>query len=233
MKSQSIRFLLILIITLCCFISRGQVTTGSSGLINIPNGEIHPDKTMAIGCNYLPVGQAGPKFKYNTGNYYFNLSFLPFLEATYRLTFFRTDGRITNQDRSFGAKLQILKEKKRIPSLLFGMDDIYTEVQGGGNQYFASAFIASRKTFQTKAHIFRFTVGYGLNTKGRERLNGLFGGISYSPQKFKPLKLMAEYDTRHINAACSLLIARHLNLYGGYYGNKNLAAGVAWKFLLK
>lgn len=236
MKFTSIPFLLFLITVLFGVLqhttSWAQVTTGSSGLINTPEGEIHPDKTMSIGCNFLPVGQAGPKFNYNTGNYYFNLSFLPFLEATYRLTFFRTNGKITNQDRSFGAKLQFLKEKKVTPSLLIGMDDIYTESTGSGNQYFASAFLATSKTFRTTAHIFRLSAGYGLNTKGRERLSGFFGGISYSPQRFTPLKVMAEYDTRHINVAGSLLIARHLNLYGGYYGNQKLAAGIAWRFLL-
>ncbi len=230
---SNLRYYLVpIIILLLGLQSQGQTTTGSSGLINTPEGEIRPDKTMLIGCNFLPVGQAGPKFNYNTGNYYFNLSFLPFLEATYRLTFFRTNGKITNQDRSFGAKLQFLKEKKVTPSLLIGMDDIYTESTTGGNQYFASAFLATSKTFRTTAHIFRLSAGYGLNTKGRERLSGFFGGISYSPQRFTRLKVMAEYDTRNINVAGSLLIARHLNLYGGYYGNQKLAAGIAWRFLL-
>ena len=210
----------------------GQLTTGASGLLNIPEGEIHPDKTMSIGGNYLPLGQAGPKFDYDTGNYYFNLSFLPFIEATYRLTLIKSsNGRFTQQDRAFGLKYRIWKEKGIRPSFLVGMDDVYTHTDG--NQYFASTFIASSKTLESMSDIVRVTLGYGFNTKGRNRLNGIFGGINYSPKCFTPLKLIAEFDTKKINFACSLLIAHHISIYTGYYGSHKMAAGLAWRFSLK
>jgi hypothetical protein len=130
-------------------------------------------------------------------------------------------------------KYRVLKEKARRPSLLVGMDDVYTQSKSSkGNQYFASNFICSSKTFQTASHWFRLTAGYGFNTKGRNRLEGVFGGINYSPKRFTPLSLKAEYDTKRINLTGSLLIARRLYIYAGCFGKDKLAAGFAWRFLL-
>lgn len=213
---------------------KAQRTTGSSGLLNIPTGDIHPDKTMTIGTNYLPIGQAGKGFNYNTANYFFNLSFLPFIEATYRLTLFRNDstGHIYNQDRAFGLKWRICNEKKWMPSLLIGMDDVYSLGKGEGNQFFASNFIVSDKTINTTNHIFRLTAGYGFNPKDRNRLKGMFGGVTYTPKRFSNLSLLAEYDTKTINLAGSWLLWKHLSIYGGWYGTNQPAAGIAYRFVL-
>jgi hypothetical protein len=226
--------LLLAVLLLATGHTMAQRTTGSSGLLNIPTGELYPDRTMSIGTNYLPIGQAGQTFDYNTANYFFDLTFLPFIEATYRLTLFRgsTTGRFTEQDRAFGLKGRLWKEKKILPSLVLGMDDIYTSSTGTGNQYFASSYVVSSKTFSTRAHLFRLTAGYGFNPKDRNRLKGAFGGLSYTPQRFSFVSLMAEYDTRKINLAASLLLWKHLSLYGGWYGTQQLAAGVAYRFVL-
>lgn len=233
-QGSDLRRMFIVFLLSCIGLSTLQVyaqqTSGSSGLLNIPAGDIYPDKTLAIGVNYLPEGQAGERFDYNTANYFFNLSFLPFIEATYRLTLFKVDGHFTQQDRAFGAKWRVWKEKRNVPSLLVGMDDIYTHTQG--NQYFASSYVVSGKTINLHEHLIRFTAGYGFNPRDRNRLKGWFGGIDYSPRNLRSVSLMAEYDSWRINMAASVLLWKHLSVYAGCYGFDQPAAGISYRFVL-
>lgn len=67
-------------------------------------------------------------FNFNTGNYFVNITFLSFLELSYRCTLQkakRYDGKegYFHQDRSMTARVRPLKEGKFHPSLLLGVDD--------------------------------------------------------------------------------------------------------------
>jgi hypothetical protein len=62
---------------------------------------------------------------------------------------------------------------------------------------------------------------------------GLFGGASFSPGFFRQLIVMAEYDTKAINAGASLLLFNHLYIYSFAYNLKYLTGGIAYKFYLK
>lgn len=211
-----------------------QRSMGSSGLLKIPGGELRPDKTVMIGSNYLPEGIESNRIHYNTANYFFSINFLPFLEGTYYLTLLKNkdSGNFTEQDRSFGLKLRLWKERTRRPSLVVGMNDFYSHVPGNGAQTFASIYLVSDKSLEIGSSQLIVTAGYGFAYAGKKDLKGLFGGLRFSPAKMDWLELLAEYDSKHVNGSASVLLWKHLSLYGGWYGIGQPAAGVAYRFLL-
>jgi hypothetical protein len=73
------RLILISLIFLIPIYSFSQSIEGATGLLKIPSAEMQKDGTFILGGNYLPDAITPEPFNYNTGNYYFNITFLPFL----------------------------------------------------------------------------------------------------------------------------------------------------------
>ena len=123
------RLLFIFLIIQIPLFSFSQPIDGATGLMKIPSADMQKDGTFIVGGNYLPDAITPNKsFNYNTGNYFFNLTFLPFTEFTYRSTLLSWNGN-HNQDRSFGLRLRLIKESKLRPSLVIGGNDLYTTGQ--------------------------------------------------------------------------------------------------------
>jgi len=205
-----------------------QTLSGMNGLLNSPTAEMQPDGTFIIGANYLPSINQSKDFYgiTNTGNYYFNLTFLPFLEVAYKMTLI-IDSAVSNQDRSASFKLRLIKESKYLPSITFGMHDIY------GNQNFESNYLVLTKHIQLNRTDFSFTTGYGTNIiMKKSQFIGLFGGLSVRPSFFKPLQVIAEYDTHGINLGGSLLLFNHLYLFSMAQQLRYFAGGVAYRIYL-
>jgi len=231
---KKIILLAFLLIGFSCYFVKAQPTNGTGGLLNIPNAEMRKDGTFIVGANYLPTGFTSSVFPYNTGNYYFNITFLPFLEVTYRLTLMQLqfqDKSNFNEDRSFGLRIRILKEKKYIPAIILGGDDIYT-TNAKGNNYFGSSYIVGTKTIEWNNNLVSLNFGAGFNSFEKENLNGYFGGISYSPHFFKPLNLKAEFDTKAFNFGASLLLFDSFFLYGFVNNCEHFVGGIAYHIYL-
>ena len=84
---------------------------------------------------------------YNSGNYYLNLTFLSFLEVNYRMVLLQNGetSKYTEQDRTFGLKLQLLKEKKIRPAIAIGGGDIYSRFSDDVNKTFGSYYAVATK----------------------------------------------------------------------------------------
>jgi hypothetical protein len=225
-------FIILQFLSLWCI---AQPTAGTSGLLNTPAAGMQDDGTFTAGANYLPdILTPQPDFNYDTYNYYIGMAFLPFLEISLRMTLLKEpeEEKYTNQDRSLALRVRLLKEKKYLPSIVIGANDIYTTSQSG-NQYFKSIYIAGSKTFNLKGSLALVSLGC-LSDFSNDNINyGLFGGLSFSPAFLKSLSVMAEYDSRYVNAGASILLFRHIYLYGFAADLRQFAGGVAIRLYAK
>lgn len=222
----------ILLIVFLPLNSFSQTLTGISGLLNVPSAIMNADGTFIAGGNYLPkINQ--PVFGYNTGNYYFNLTFLPFLEVSYKLTLLQTSENI-NQDRSASFKLQVVKERPYFPAVAIGVHDVHTTSIGNGNQFFEANYFVLSKGLALGKGSMGLTVGYGTDLiMKKSQFVGLFGGCSFSPAYLNQLKLIGEYDCHGINLGGSILILKHLNLLLFAQHMSYLAGGLSYRVYLK
>lgn len=212
-----------------------QPTAGTGGLLNSPTAVIPEDGMVTAGANYLPdILTPQPYFNYDTYNYYIGMVFLPFFELGLRMTLLKEPGEVkfNNQDRSLAMRFRILKEKKYLPSIVIGGNDFYTTSQSG-NQYFKSVYIAGSKTFNLGESMARVSLGCLSDFTNDNMEYSPFGGLSFSPAFLKSLSLMAEYDSRYINAGASILLFRHIYLYGFAADLRQFAGGIAIRLYAK
>ena len=106
---------------------KAQFTDGMTGLLHLVNAEIQNDATFMIGGNMLhkynlPSDEywttAMENDRYNTYNYYINLTLFDRIEVAYICTLLQgrpgwpsyTYHKFVNQDRHFAGKVQLVKE---------------------------------------------------------------------------------------------------------------------------
>ena len=147
LKTKMRKWCLLLLLLGCSMGVQAQYSMGNTGLLNIPTADMQETGTFMGGGNYLPNGMT--PFNFNTGNYFVNITFLSFLELSYRCTLQkakRYDGKegYFHQDRSMTARVRPLKEGKFHPSLLLGVDDPFKNT---GINYFATVYGALTKGF--------------------------------------------------------------------------------------
>ena len=224
-------FLVIVICYYAGFISSAQPTAGTSGLLNSPSASMPDDGTFTAGFNYLPdIVTPQPKFNYDTFNYYAGMAFLPFLELSFRMTLLKSQSEdgFFNQDRSLAIRLRLFKERKWLPSVVIGGNDLYSTTLSG-RKYFKSLFIVGTKSFEIGKNVTGISLGYAPGAFIDSSISGVFGGITFSPASMRSLSLIAEYDTKYFNAGASILILRHIFLYGFAGGLKQFSGGIAFR----
>lgn len=185
---------------------------GTTGLLDIPTSRMMEDGDLKVNYNSQKIA--------NIVNLTYQAT--PWLETTFRYTIFNADNPIRNSanidglnDRSYGLKLKLLKERKYIPSVSLGIRDIL------GTGAWSSEYLVATKGYNN----FDFTAGLGWGRLaeraafnnpfnsgsegkpggkygGKIRVSsffkgekiGVFGGFSYYEPKYK-LKFIAEYNS--------------------------------------
>jgi hypothetical protein len=209
----------------------GQSLTGVTGLLNSMSANMQKDGTFYTGVNYLNRNYVKQfeRGKYNCLIFYFDMTFLPFLELNFRNTRLLDDPDPTNTvDRMVSVRLRVLKEKKYWPSIVIGANDIFTQATKG-NQYFGALYIVGTKNFPAKRSELGLTLGYAFPIFKKNQFIGVFGGVTFSPSFLRQLTLMAEYDSRSFNIGGSVLFFKHLYVFALLQGMDCLTGGAAFR----
>lgn len=133
-------FLIVVLFSTTC--SYAQFTYGTTGLLNMPTGEMQRDKTFLCGFGYLETHTTPTRWFYDTWNYYINVTIFPWMEVSYTCTLHKavyydppygagywvpsTYGKFVNQDRNFSLRLRLWKEgwwKPWTPQIVIGGND--------------------------------------------------------------------------------------------------------------
>ena len=207
-----------------------------------------------IGGGFLNENLTPARFTYNTYNYYLNVTIFPFLEIAYTCTLFKVTpqwgvqsqmGKFTNQDRYFSLRLRALKEGQFfecIPAVVLGTSDPFTESGGGevmpagdsGNGFFSRFYIVMTKhiPINNKGEL-GIHLSYLYNRRQDYHLNGVAGGISFSPTILPNLKLIAEYDSHDFLIGMHYLFYRHLLMQTMLQKGKYFSCGLTYLIHLK
>ena len=231
----------VLLIFISCIIPVfSQYSMGTTGLLNTPNANMQKDGMFIIGTNYIPKDIMPDYWDYNTGNYFLNITFFPFIEIAYRCTFLKVNNNNEinwNQDRSVSLRLRAIKESRFMPSIVVGSNDLLTTRElnvfekSKGNRFFSSIYAVATKNIYINRNKLSITSGSYILSKN-ELYKGVFGGIEYSPSFLRQVSIIAEYDSNCINTGLTVLLFRHLSLHAFSYDFKAISFGLRYEFCL-
>lgn len=153
-------------------------------------------------------------------------------------------GKFTNQDRYFSLRLRALREgqfSKYMPAIVLGTSDPFTESGGGqfategfsGNGFFSRFYLALTKHIPIRREELAIHLSYLYNRRHDYHLNGIAGGITYSPSMLSDLKLIAEYDSHDILIGMNYLFIHHLLVQAMMQKGKYFSCGLTYLIHLK
>ncbi|MEG1380193.1 MAG: YjbH domain-containing protein [Bacteroidales bacterium] len=237
-------FWLLLFFILPAIPAKAQFTCGMSGSLNSPSASLPPDGTFSFGGNYLPSALMPADLKYNSGNYYLNVTFFSFMELSYRSTFLRCESlhplkhKYTwNKDRSVGLKLRIFPQgRKWRPALAIGSNDVVTTKNvinltndPKGNKYFASVYGVISRSFPLREQTLLLSAGYYVPFYKNSDKKGIFGSVQWTPPKgWDWFSLWGEYDCDAVNLGIRTCFFRHLELQVFCYDFKAVSCGIRY-----
>lgn len=225
-----------------------QYSYGVVGLLHTPSAEMQPDKTVMVGGDFLNKQLTPQRFDYHTYNYYLNVTILPCIEIAYTCTLFKVTpqwgvqsqmGKFTNQDRYLSLRVRILKERQFwecMPAMVLGTSDPFTESRGGeimpmgdgGNGYFSRFYLALTRHIPIGKQEIGIHLSYLYNRRQDYSLNGLAGGITYSPLELPNLKLISEYDSHNVLFGANYLFFHHLLVQAMLQKGKYVSGGLTY-----
>ncbi len=161
---------------------------GISGYINTPSAYMQADGTWRIGFSYA----------YPYAAVYSSVQALPWIEVAGRFTQIANvpalTGNVFNtgygslKDKSVAFKLRLLEAGSFglpwLPQLAFGVED-----KGLGTSIFANYYAVASQRAPLFGGQIEASLGYG-----RQRIDGVFGGLRYAHPSFPSWRAVVEYD---------------------------------------
>lgn len=223
------------LLSFVAFSASAQSLLGTTGQLNIPTADMQPQGTFVGGVNYVSEQVMPDKFTYDTGIYFVNFTVFPFLEFTFRETLLKTyrNGKrgFYEQDRSTSFRLRPLKEGKYLPAVVLGVNDPYAD---HGANYYATVYGVATKHFSwDKFGTLAVTAGAHFPFDGATAYDGVFGGVRYVPSFCRQLSVMAEYDSKRVNAGVQATLFRHLTLTCFTSDFSSLSGGLRYEYTIK
>lgn len=239
--------------------AKAQFTYGTTGLLHMPSADMQQDKTFMAGGGYLNKHATPDRWRYNTWNYYINMTFFPWLEVAYTCTIFDewSDSRkvyVKNQDRFFSGRLRLWKEgwwKEWTPQIVVGGSDVLHDsghggqigmVISSGNEFFQRYYIAATKHLSWNGE-WGIHAAYVYSKRIGHKFNGPAIGVDYQfalpgtelwQKAVNGLNLMAEYDSKFMNIGAKYTLWKdHINIIGELRDCKHPSVGVFFKVHLK
>ncbi|UTH75323.1 YjbH domain-containing protein [Chromobacterium sp. IIBBL 290-4] len=157
--------------------------TGQMGYINMPSARVGNDGTLSFGYGYdKPYGIL-----------WTSLTLLPWLEVSGRYTSIADVEGFQNQqygggygrykDKAIDTKFRLLEETTWLPEVSLGLNDIQ-----GNRLWKGTNLIATKQVLPG----LEATIGHGSG-----RIQGMFGGLRYTPSFLPNWSLVAEYDANN------------------------------------
>jgi len=214
---------------------------GFSGLIYTPSAYQNPWKTIDIGFTHFSKATS---FTYQAGikaerAFIANVVFLPRVAFSLKLTRpydnLRPDAQSGSGrpqywgigDRSYGLRVQVLKEKKRQPTLVIGVQDPSANLA-----FFNTNYLVLSKTVEMKTVQFSTNLGYGVSIEDTagDYLQGVFGGFSATWKQ--TITGMIEYDTQHFNVGLGYQLKNLLFLNVALIDVQHFSGNISYRFSL-
>lgn len=150
--------------------------TGQSGLIQMPDARVEPEGVWRLGISDADPYLAGWSSLSVFSRFEFNGRFTRIDDVP---GFSGNTDYGAYKDKAFDAKALLWRESAYVPAVAVGAQDFT------GTRLFRARYLALSKRLGDAD----FTLGYGA-----QRIEGVFGGLRYTPTWHRRLALLIEYD---------------------------------------
>jgi len=232
MRRTDKRFILLSLVCLLGVlpnVGNAQQYNGTSGFLHIPSGEMNHEGDARIGGHFLNKAMTpdtGFIFlgeKYNTYDYYFSVTPFSWLELSYTCTKRKISQPVTGRyiygakDRYFTVKVRALRERKYVPAVALGCNDVGTTAFQASSRssstqlYFMNFYVAATKHFSFGGNELGVNVAYRHYLRDyNDKWGGLVGGISFRPAFFPQARAIVEYTGNELLVGADALLWQHL-----------------------
>jgi hypothetical protein len=206
--------------------------TGMTGFINTPWCGVMADRGLEVGYNRIPKEVAyDHRGTHRNDAYYVDLGFLPHCEAGLRWTVipglrtfedFLPETRLTDQDRMYSGRLELLSPRPHRPGLAVGIEDAV------GTRRFHSTYAVTGMPITYERLHARISLGYAprVFTATRHTLDGAFGAFEASV--WRPVAASIEYDTEKWNAGLGFNLRFGLRARAALLDGSHASFGAGW-----